>query len=267
MNSLIRQFFTSGGGESNFCEVLFLTDGVETSWKDISERAPSLPRGWFELSRVNSSDRIEFTRDFWLDRLPYQPSTQIDVCDFFERLDDVAVVLLRKKEEEFLSAELVYSLKDGSTFFRGKVPAVEVDLDEMKNEMGVLLPRDYIAFLHIHNGFGMLSEMGLLSTQEIPDVRRQVSDFLVRSDRPIKSGSSNVDPGSLIPFYEIFGLSSYQCFYSDWYPGAEMGNVYLSGIDYTISDTSDRTAWTENLAFPTFLEWLSYYLQGMNLAP
>ena len=41
-----------------------------------------------------------------------------------------------------------------------------------------------------------------------------------------------------------------------------MGNVYLSGIDYTLSDVSDKKAWAENLAFPTFSEWLAYYLRG-----
>ena len=50
-----------------------------------------------------------------------------------------------------------------------------------------------------------------------------------------------------------------------WYPGSEMGNVYLSGIDYTISDYRDRKEWADRLAFPTFLDWLAFYLEGNSL--
>ena len=39
----------------------------------------------------------------------------------------------------------------------------------------------------------------------------------------------------------------------------------LSGIDYTISDYMDRKGWADQLAFPTFLEWLAFYLEGNSL--
>ena len=44
----------------------------------------------------------------------------------------------------------------------------------------------------------------------------------------------------------------------------KMGNVHFSGIDYALSDISTRSTWEENFAFPTFLEWLGAFLQGMN---
>ena len=248
MNSLIRKFFTG----TQFKEVRFLSEESDATWEEISDIAFDLPRGWFELSKVSSQDRVEFTRDFWLDRIPYHPSAHPAFFEFFEQLDDVAVVLTREREGEPFDAELVYSLADGSSFFRGKPPCIE------GIEIEVHLPQDYLSFLRIHNGFGKLSEMGLLEMEEILPARRRVIDLL-------KAGDVNVDPGTLIPFYESLGLSSFQCFYTDWYPGAEMGNVYLSGIDYTISDVSNKKMWTENLAFPTFSEWLVYYLQGMDL--
>ena len=77
-------------------------------------------------------------------------------------------------------------------------------------------------------------------------------------------GEASLDPHSLFPFYEEYGLGSFQCFNAEWYPGSEMGNVYFSGIDYTLSDISDRSTWSENLAYPTFLEWLTEFLEGMN---
>lgn len=264
MNSLVRNFFT-GKEEISFKEVIFLSEESQAKWDDVSKKAPDLPRGWFELSRISARDRVDFTRDYWLDRMPYHPSAHPAFFEFFEQLDDVAVVLARKKEEEALAAELVYSLADDSTFFRGKSPCTERELAELKNEIDVSLPFDYLSFARIHNGFGKLSEMGVLEIGEIAYARRRVMDLLIQTDKRVKSGGADVDPGALIPFYESLGLVSFQCFYTDWYPGSEMGNVYLSGIDYTLSDVSDKKAWVENLAFAAFSEWLAYYLQGMNL--
>lgn len=264
MNSLVRNFF-AGKEEPSFKEVLFLNEMPDAKWDDVSKKAPDLPRGWFELSRVSAVDRIDFTRDFWLDRIPYHPSAHPSFFEFFEQLDDVVVVLTRRKDDAPFEAQLVYSLADNSTFFRGYPPARDNDLQELKVEVEVSLPHDYLSFMRIHNGFGKLSEMGLLEVGEIAHARRRVMDLLIQTDKRVKSGDVDVDPGALIPFYESLGLASFQCFYTDWYPGSEMGNVYLSGIDYILSDVSDKKAWTENLAFPTFSEWLAYYLQGMNL--
>lgn len=264
MNSLVQQFF-SVNQESQFGEVRFLSEEKGLTWEEVSKHALDLPRGWFELSRISPQDRIEFTRDFWLDRMPYHPSAHPAFFEFFEQLDDIAVVLTGRVKGEPMDAELVYSLADNSSFFRGKAPCSDQEVQELKEELKVNLPRDYLAFLKIHNGFGKLSEMGVLESSELADARRRVMDLILRSEHGLRSGAKNIDPGSLIPFYEALGLSSFQCFYSDWYPGSEMGNVYLSGIDDTISDVSEKKAWVENLAFPTFSDWLKYYLQGMNL--
>lgn len=265
MNSLIQQYFHVGEGA--FQEVLFLSEKQNLNWNEICEKSPDLPRGWFELSQISPYDRIEFTRDFWLKMLPFNPKTHAAFNEFFEQLDDVAVVLARQEEEGFLVPELAYSLEDNSCFFRGRPPCSEVELGELKNEIGLSLPRDYLSFAKIHNGFGKLSEMGLLEVESIGDARRHVMEMIIRASQPVKLGEKAVDAGALIPFFESIGLSSYQCFYTDWYPGSEMGNVYFSGIDYTISDTSDQKAGAETLAFPTFLDWLAYYLEGMNFSP
>ncbi len=251
MNSLIEQFYSSGA----FKEVIPLE---QLQWDEAVKRAPNLPRGWYELSRVSAADRVEFTREYWLDRLPYHPSAHPLIYEFFERLDDVGVMLTRTKEEE-MKAELVYSFADNSSFFRGQEPAPENELEELKSEVGLNLPQDFLSFAKIHNGFGKLSDIGVMPIDEIPSAKRRVMELILRAPEPLK-----VDAGTLVPFYEAFG---FQCFYADWYPGNEMGNVYLSGIDYTISDVTDKSEWMENLAFPTFMEWLSTYLQGMNISP
>jgi hypothetical protein len=264
MNELLKIFFTEREDPS-FKEVIFLNEVPHITWDEISKKSHNLPRGWYELSRVSIEDRVDFTRDFWLDRLPYHPTASGAIFEFFEQLDDIAIVLFRKGKEEPFTAELVYSLADNSCFFRGNPPCKEEDLAELSKEIDVALPHDYYSFLKIHNGFGKLSEMGLLEINEIAHTKRRVMDLLIQTEKRVKSGTVDVDPGALIPFYEALGLSSFQCFYTDWYPGSEMGNVYLSGIDYTLSDVSDKKSLAENLAFSTFSEWLAYYLQGMNL--
>lgn len=264
MNPLSRQFFRSGK-DAPFSSVRILSEEPNCSWEEVARVAFDIPRGWYELSRVSSQDRVEFARDFWLDRLPYHPIAHPALFEFFERLDDVGVVLVQRVKDEPMDAELVYSLADNGSFFRGRTPASDGEILELKREINANLPRDYLCFLDIHNGFGKLSEMGLLEIEEIADLRRKIIDMVLRSDKRLKSGEIEVDPSSLIPFFEALGLSSFQCFYSDWYPGSEMGNVYFSGIDYTISDVNQKKAWIENLAFSTYSEWLSYYLLGMNL--
>jgi hypothetical protein len=259
MNSLVSQFF-SEGDENPFKEVRFLSEEPNAKWEEVSQVAFDLPPSWFELSRISPRDRVEFTRDFWLDRIPYHPKAHPALFDFFEQLDDVAVVLTRRMDEEPMDAELVYSLGDNSCFFRGKPPASDGETQELKHLLEVNWPRDYLSFLRIHNGFGKRSEMGLLELQDVLEAKKRVFDLLLKAEKKMK-----VDPGSLIPFYETLGLSSFQCFYTEWYPGSEMGNVYVSGIDYTVSDLSNKMLWTENRAFPTFSEWLSYYLPGLNL--
>jgi hypothetical protein len=264
MNPLARKFFVPNR-ENQLRQVIFLNEEPQITWEQASTLVYNLPRGWFELSRIGTEDRVEFIRDFWLDRIPYHPVVHPALFEFFEGLDDVIVVLTSKREGEPMEAELIYSLADGSSFFRGKPPCSEGEAQDVQRELDVTLPRDYVSFCRIHNGFGKLSEMGLLELDDLSSAKRSVINLLLKTEKRVKCGEMEVDPGALIPFYEALGLSSFQCFYSDWYPGTEMGNVYLSGVEYTLSDVRDKKSWVENLAFPTFSEWLVYYLQGMDL--
>ena len=262
MNALVRRYLYE---DANFEEVLVLSEGPARDWSEIERLAPNLPRGWFELSRVPSEDRVEFSRAFWLKRLPFNVKAHAAISDFFSSLDDVGVVLTKKKD--VWTPQLVYSFMDNSCFFRGLPPASESQIEELKEELDFAFPNDWISFAKIHNGFGKLSELDVLQMDEIPTARRKVMEMLIKAPQAVKSGEKVIDPSSLVPFFEASGLSSFQCFYADWYPGNEMGNVYFSGIDFTVSDASRREAWGDNGAFPTFLEWLASYLEGMEIAP
>jgi hypothetical protein len=267
MNSLIRQFFNieENKGDVHFREVYFLNEHSNWDWENARKKAPLLSKPWFELSRISPSDRIEFVSALWLDRLPYHPKSYPALVNFFQRLDDIGIVLHRQSEEELFTVEMLYSLADNSSFFRGLPPCRDEEFNLLKAQIPYDLPRDFQDFCHIHHGFGKLSELGMLTIDEIVEERRHVIHSILEANSILRSGGNLIDPHLLIPFYESFGLASYQCFYADWYPASEMGNIYLSGIDYTVSDISDGKAWTENLAFPTFVEWLVYYLEGMSL--
>jgi hypothetical protein len=258
MNSQALQFFTSDPKkEFHFHRAWFVDEKV--SWE---EAAPSLiPRGWFELSRLSSADRVEFTKDFWFSKLPFHPHAAPLLEQFFERLDDVAPILIQETKEAPLRGELIYSLRDDSCFFRGSPPA-NVESLEMIAAFSPRIPRDFLAFSAIHNGFGKLSERGLFPLEEQRAARERLLQLLLSSETPLRMGGAFLDPHSLYPFYEEYGTDSFQCFCSEWYPGSEMGNVYFSGIDHTVSEITYKKEWLENRAFPTFFEWLVLFLSG-----
>lgn len=266
MNPLAQEFYQTSGKEegSFFHSAIFLPDSSE-SWDQVKEKCPSLPRGWYELSRLVPTDRISFTRDFWMDRMVNYPAFCRFLLDFFARLDDVGVVLAQTSQGAPWIAEKVYSLKENRSFFRGLLPGSDSDIEELKCSAGVHLPRDYLSFLHIHNGFGKLSELGLMSTAQAIEAREELLNSLLSNEKHLMHRGRVVDPKSLIPFFKSFGVESYQCFFAEWYPGSEMGNVYLSGIDYTMSDCASRNEWVDQLAFPTFLDWMTFYLEGNSL--
>lgn len=259
MNQLVRNFF------QEFSQVRFLSEEKDIEYSELSKIVPDLPRGWFELSRCSSADRISFVRDHWLVSLPFHPITHAGFSKFFSLLDDVAIVLAAENEGEALGAELIYSLAGNITFFRGMPPADKTAVHQLYDELGVMLPSDYLAFLKIHNGFGQLSSLGLLPCEFLAEMKQRVTEMVLAMEKPLQLHRRPVDPTALIPFFEEEGLFSFQCFYADWYPGSEMGNIYLSGIDSIMSDTSDWKSGGDNLAFSTFSEWLCAYLQGMNL--
>ena len=254
MNPLAKKYYETGG----FQEVLFLSEKT-FDWETLSFKVPELPRSWYELAYVPLKARIEFLSNLWGDHFTYHPIASAAISHFFSSLDDVEIALI--KNESLYSVEMVYSMKDNCSFFRGFPPVTEQDIRIFQMETNPDLPKDYCSFFLLHNGFGKLSEMGLLQMSEIPSANEKVTTLLQNQSN--REGRL-IDPKTLIPFFETMG--SFQCFFSDWYPNSEMGNVFLSGINYTVSDTTNSGMWEEECAFPTFLEWLSRYLRGMNIS-
>lgn len=93
------------------------------------------------------------------------------------------------------------------------------------------------------------------------EVYERFQQMLKKLDVLKTTDEIEVNPKTLIPFYESFGMPFYQCFWSEWYPEEEMGNVYFSDLTKTISSTHLRESSPENMAFPTFIDWLKFYLE------
>ena len=127
-----------------------------------------------------------------------------------------------------------------------------------------ILPADYLSFLRIHDGFARAQDTGLISVAKLVEIYEGFLAFLAALDPLLLANGRGIEPKNLIPFYVSFGRRCYQCFDAEWYPEEEMGNVYYSDVDHTLSEVGARATWEEHLAFPTFLDWLLFYLKGVD---
>lgn len=249
--------------QGHFHQVIDLNEAHGFSWAEIEKMTPHLCKGWFELSRLPQKDRIEFTREFWLSKLLFTPTLQKSIDQFFQSVDEIAIFLVQKKFDDPYEAHMIYSLKNNRGFFRGACGAKEPELEKFKREFtGWIFPKDYLGFLEVHNGFSKTTDSGIFSTNEMRDRFDQFQALVTTKDGVLTTlDELPVDPISLAPFYASFGMPFFQCFWSEWYPESEMGNVYYSGVTNTISILASKTTSVDNMAFPNFTDWLMFYLE------
>lgn len=270
MDLHVKDFFRQFSDEypdGKFHKVIALHDAPDVDWQEIHCQFPMLCKGWYELSLLSPADRIEFSRDYWLSKLPYHPELSNFIVRFFDSLDDVGVYLSQQAFDDPYEVNIVYSLKNNNGFFRGAIPATEKDILEVTSKFGdCLFPSDYTAFLMIHNGFWKTTDCtGLIKIEHLYKTYEDFLSLVQGTGQPVVTTKGVVvDPKKLIPFYESFGMPFYQCFWAEWYPEQEMGNVYFTGNSSTISDVSNGDFGPDTLAFPTFLDWLMFYLERID---
>lgn len=266
MDDHLKHYFhqtSDEGPRGNYHSVIALHEAQDMSWHEIQTRVPSIPKGWYELAHLPSKDRVEFSHDFWLSKLPYRTGVDKFLDRFFASLEDVSVLITQKKFDDPYEASLVYCLKEYSGFFRGSPPVDAAGLDEVEKLFSPYLPpNDYIAFLHIHDGFSKATDCtGITPTKLLQQKYQAFQQMLQEQEPMITSIDTTVAPKSLFPFYESFGMPFYQCFWAEWYPEQEMGNVYYSTESKAISDPFSSGISSEAMAFPTFVDWLIFYLE------
>lgn len=259
MNSQVRKYYRKLTEEDIplhlFYDVIPLHEVKNSSWQEMVKNAGDLPQGWFELSQLSIKDRIDFTCQYWLKTLPYIPHVHQFLENFFSRLDNVGVFLTKQHFDSAYACEMVYSLRDGSCFFHGLPPCKEEAIHALNQKFQNTLPEDYLSFLQIHNGFSKFLDKGLILAENL----NSLSYEKIVAD----SSGNEINPKNLIPFYESFEEKKYQCFFMEWVPINFVGNVFYSSQENLISEIKDPKKWAENLAFPTFLDWLILYLEGI----
>lgn len=268
MNKIIeyyyKEFDPDDPSPGHFHKVVILNDDNRLDFDSVKKLCPTFPKGWYELSKLSKSLRIEFVRDFWIQKLPYVTGFSGFLPKFFDSLEDILILLTKRSYEDVFEEEMVYTLKGGKGFFKAKAPVSDVVIADIQKKIdNLLLPKDYISFLKIHDGFSKSTDTGMIRVIKLVEVYNALLAFLASLDPLVLKGIRFVEPKSLIPFYESFGLKGYQCFCADWYPEQEMGNIYYSSIEHKVSDLENQEFWIENLAFPTFLDWLLFYLKGV----
>ncbi len=230
-------------------------------YERVQELVPKMPRGWFELCRLPVEDRIEFTKSYWLSKLTFFPEFASAIGAFFENVGDIGIFLTQKFDEPFV-AHFVYGLKGGGGFYQGAIPIDDEEVFYLANQFpGIIFPQDYIAFLEIHNGFAKPGDSGVVPSHRVKELHDELIALFEMSDPILTWEKQSVDPTKLFPFYESFAALSYQCFWDDWHPDQEMGNVYFSQEPRIFSDTRNSKSASETMAFPSFIEWLIFYLE------
>lgn len=259
MNRLALKYYMKNQ-ESGFEDVI-IVDPKTHKFEDLQKLSQNFPRAWFELSALELKDRIDFSTDFCLKTLPYAPNTYQLIYDFFLKLEDISVVLT-KKPNHLYRVELVYSMQNDATFFRGQPPLDDEKISGVNNLFDDILPEDFLKFLKIHSGFAKNSDTGILEAENIFEITKYLRELIKSQNKTIRSASDIIDPKDLIFFYQSYNTMDFQCFLTSWYPVSQMGNVYFSFMDSTVSDYKNSSS--ENLSFASFLDWLMFYLEIMD---
>jgi hypothetical protein len=263
MNQSIFEYYKKNS-DSNFIDVIIVDEKISKTFEELKSLTFNFPKAWYELSKLSITDKIEFSRDFCLKTLPYSPEIYPLIYDFFVNLNDIFVIMTKKKEEQKYLVELVYSIQNDSTFFRGRPPLDSEQIRYVNSQFNDILPSDFLSFLKIHSGFSKNADSGIIPAEDMFDVTTNMIELIESQKRVILSNQKVVDPNDLIFFYQSYQRVDFQCFYSRWFPYSDVGNVYYSYNEDSISNFNDKNTWSENLAFPTFLNWLIFYLEIMD---
>ncbi|MCE2983904.1 MAG: SMI1/KNR4 family protein [Parachlamydia sp.] len=268
MDHHAREYFCSYSqnlSHGRFHDVVELNERPLVEWPEAKKLAPLLSKGWYELAQLPVQDRIEFTKEYWLVKLPYHPKLSEFLTHFFAGIDDIGIFLTQKSYDDLYEAHLVYSLAGNGGFFHGSAPASEQEIIDLQKDFPeYILPPDYMAFLRIHNGFAKLEDTGIYQSKNVLDAYANLQNILEKNAPMMTAEGVIVNPRSLIPFYQSFGMSFYQCFWGEWYPDQEMGNVYYSSATGTISEYLKTMDSIETMAFTNFEEWLMFYLEKID---
>lgn len=265
MDRHVKEFFSCSdkSPQGHYRKVIVLHDAPDADFEHIAQNLPYECRGWMELAQLPIPDRIELVKEFWLCKMRQHPRLIKFLMSFFDTIDDIGIYITQLGPDDPLDCHMVYSLPNDSGFYRGKLPASDQDVFLIQERFSEwVLPSDYIAFLQVHDGFAKSTDCtGLTSSKKLISSYESFQTYLEQQDPIYTTKGRLVDGKTLIPFYESYGMPFYQCFWGEWHPEDEMGNVYFSSQTHTIIDPESNVGNAEQMAFATFADWLVFYLE------
>ncbi|MDB2614049.1 hypothetical protein N9Y92_02695 [Chlamydiales bacterium] len=263
MDYHVQEHYKESSGEDpvkgTFHRVIALHESPNIHWEEVLSYIPNMSRGWYELCHLSTKDRLDFTRDFWFSKLPYHQNIENFLENFFSQIDDIGVYITQRTFDGPYQCQFVYSVQNNGGYYHGELPADDKALISLSKAFPqVIFPQDFISFMQIHNGFSKGDDVGIVRVEKLQVLYKQLQELFINREPLFTSKGQIIDPSRLIPFYSSFGTPNYQCFWEEWYPEQEMGNVYYSEVSKTISDIN---AEDDTMAFPSFSAWLQFYLE------
>ncbi len=236
-------------------KAVYLSEAPNLTWEEAQKGFPCLTKGWYELCHLSSIVRLEFLRDYWVNALPYSPQLYAFVDRFFAKVEEIGMVAAKGK------IFLTYSMKANKSFFLGEPPLMDQEIKGAVRILDISLPQDFLQFFRVHNGFFKGGDTGIFSIGVLVKEAERFKSL----NQSLMIGNQLISSSALLPFYRPFGLDVYQCFYQDWHPDGGVGNVLCSLSEGTISDYRTKDKGREHLAFHSFIEWLMFYMEDVDV--
>jgi len=224
---------------------------MDINWKRISyenalKKAPTLPKGWYELARFSKKQRVEWIRALWAQVLP-----QFTMKDAIEKVD--LEIHARKPVLKYMvSGELYW----------GAPPATMPQIARVGEVIDCDFPPDFCAFYQIHNGFFKEGESGILPLQKLRQAHNVLSVHITQLEKEMLFRGEKVNPMALVPFYEKRDGKIYQCFFKPWKVEGQMGNVQCALDEGYLADPQGSKSEMRDPAFETFTGWLNDYVES-----
>ncbi|GAB4184344.1 MAG: hypothetical protein Tsb0015_00120 [Simkaniaceae bacterium] len=234
-------------------EVAFLQEEKKETWQKWEEKCPSLLRGWFELSHLSQQDRLEFLEDYWTKTLPYAPPIHEKIHQFFQKLEDVQIFLIKKRDKDFFDPICLYPLNNGNLFI-GEAPYTPHEIEAITAQLKMILPEDYLSFFRIHRKFIKKKQVALFPLEEVRIYHQRILEDVQKREQKITFENKLVDPRNLIPFACNEEENCFQCFFKGWYPSDQIGNISFDLLTGTLSGIDSKNSYS------SFLKWFSNIL-------
>ncbi|WP_063328971.1 hypothetical protein [Chlamydia pecorum] len=229
----------------------------EISWDSISQMAPRLPRGWFELMGLSKRDRLDFFKEYWSSILSLEDNGFPGICRFFSLLETLEVYIFRVPQGPF-EVKMFYIFEDGRYGFHGEPPLINAE----ERNFPPLRDTHYQRFFSIHDGFGKWEDEGILSYRSLVKAQQKLrqhceSLHYIADDTFCSLG--------LFPFYGYEEPLTYQCFLLDPEVCRNLPSPNIRIGEKELEHYSSRDLEVVQLCTgyaPSFLSWLEGYVHS-----